>query len=263
MPRITPVAVTLLAFTFTALGQEAAKAKPELGGALWTPPANLVGESVRGPRPDPNFGTTDYIVWDLAMSGMSNLTDAQWTHGLDSYSRRSAGTNQGICGNVHLPTGAALYGITTYTNDTDAGNDITYELLQWDPVAATAAVPFAFTTTGTPGLEVFFRSISGGPITIDNSQKQYTLCVFHPVTGTSLLTGGAAFWYKLQVSPAPGTPTFTDVDPSNIYYQFIEALAASGVTGGCDVGLYCPDRPITRAEMAVFMAKALGLHFAE
>jgi len=67
--------------------------------------------------------------------------------------------------------------------------------------------------------------------------------------------------WRRVVSPAPGTPTFTDVPADNIYYQFIEALAAAGITGGCNPGLYCPDRSITRAEMAVFLSKALGLHW--
>jgi len=74
---------------------------------------------------------------------------------------------------------------------------------------------------------------------------------------------GAIVGYRLQVSPAPATATFTDVPTDNPYFQFIEALAASGITGGCNVSppQYCPDRPITRAEMAVFLAKALGLNF--
>jgi hypothetical protein len=55
--------------------------------------------------------------------------------------------------------------------------------------------------------------------------------------------------------------TFNDVLPSHPFYQFIEALAASGITAGCGGGNYCPDRNVTRGEMAVFFAKALGLHF--
>jgi hypothetical protein len=45
------------------------------------------------------------------------------------------------------------------------------------------------------------------------------------------------------------------------YFRFIEALAAAGITSGCGAGNYCPDRNVTRGEMAVFLAKALGLHF--
>ncbi len=45
------------------------------------------------------------------------------------------------------------------------------------------------------------------------------------------------------------------------FFQFIEALAASGITGGCGTGIYCPDNPVTRGQMAVCLSIALGLHF--
>jgi hypothetical protein len=63
------------------------------------------------------------------------------------------------------------------------------------------------------------------------------------------------------VSPAPGTATFNDVPTTHPFFQFIEALHASGITGGCQASppLYCPDNPVTRGQMAVFLAKALGL----
>jgi len=40
-----------------------------------------------------------------------------------------------------------------------------------------------------------------------------------------------------------------------------EALYAAGITGGCGNFNYCPDAPLTRGQMAVFLAKALGLHW--
>jgi S-layer homology domain len=45
-------------------------------------------------------------------------------------------------------------------------------------------------------------------------------------------------------------------------FQFIEALAASGITAGCGSGNYCPNANLTRGQMAVFLAKALGLHWS-
>jgi hypothetical protein len=65
--------------------------------------------------------------------------------------------------------------------------------------------------------------------------------------------------YVLEVSIAPPTPTFNDVPTTHPFFQFIEALAASGITTGCGNGNYCPDAPLTRGQMAVFLAKALGL----
>ena len=63
------------------------------------------------------------------------------------------------------------------------------------------------------------------------------------------------------MTPAPATATFTDVPTDHQFFQFIEALSASGITGGCGPGIYCPDAPVTRGQMATFLAKALGLHW--
>src|SRR5262249_57796517 len=65
----------------------------------------------------------------------------------------------------------------------------------------------------------------------------------------------------LDVSPAPPVATFNDVPVSHPFFKIVEALKASGITAGCSVSppLYCPDSPLTRGQMAVFLAIALGL----
>jgi hypothetical protein len=64
--------------------------------------------------------------------------------------------------------------------------------------------------------------------------------------------------YLPEVSPAPATPTFADVPTTDAGYQYIEALNASGITGGCGNGNFCPN---ARRQIAIFLAKALGLHW--
>jgi hypothetical protein len=73
--------------------------------------------------------------------------------------------------------------------------------------------------------------------------------------------GFVEVWWRRTVSDPPATPTFGDVPGSHPFYAFIEALAKSGVTGGCGGGNYCPESPLTRGQMAVFLSKALGLHW--
>jgi len=51
------------------------------------------------------------------------------------------------------------------------------------------------------------------------------------------------------------------VPTTHLFYQYIEALAAAGITSGCGGGNFCPDAALTRGQMAVFLAKALGLHW--
>lgn len=55
--------------------------------------------------------------------------------------------------------------------------------------------------------------------------------------------------------------SFGDVPTGHPFFQFVEALADSGITAGCGSGNYCPDLPLTRGQMAVFLSKALGLHW--
>ncbi|HSJ35611.1 MAG TPA: S-layer homology domain-containing protein, partial [Acidimicrobiia bacterium] len=61
--------------------------------------------------------------------------------------------------------------------------------------------------------------------------------------------------------PAEAGPTFTD-DNGNAHEGAIEQIAARGVTKGCNPPAndrYCPDRPVTRGEMAAFLQRAFDL----
>ena len=55
------------------------------------------------------------------------------------------------------------------------------------------------------------------------------------------------------------TPTFTDVPCSSPFSPWIEELVRRNITGGCGQGLYCPQAPITRGQMAVFLVATFGL----
>jgi hypothetical protein len=57
------------------------------------------------------------------------------------------------------------------------------------------------------------------------------------------------------------TPPFTDVTPGNAFFDHITILKNKDVTRGCtfDAQKYCPDRAITRAEMAMLLAKAVNI----
>ena len=60
--------------------------------------------------------------------------------------------------------------------------------------------------------------------------------------------------------PAVGSSTgFTDVPASYWAAAWIKQLAAEGITGGCGTGTYCPESPVTRAQMAVFLVRTFNL----
>ena len=68
----------------------------------------------------------------------------------------------------------------------------------------------------------------------------------------------AAFLVRAAGLPTSAANPFSD-DDGHPFEADIASLAAAGVTVGCGSGLYCPDAPVTRAEMAVFLTRGLGL----
>jgi hypothetical protein len=57
--------------------------------------------------------------------------------------------------------------------------------------------------------------------------------------------------------PAVGSGTgFGDVPSAYWAAAWIKQLAAEGITGGCGAGAYCPESPVTRAQMAVFLLRS-------
>jgi uncharacterized repeat protein (TIGR01451 family) len=85
------------------------------------------------------------------------------------------------------------------------------------------------------------------------------------VVNTATVSGGG------DVSPENNTATdatvvfidFADVPATSPFYAWIGTIGAAGLTGGCGTApaLYCPDDPVTRAQMAVFVLR--GLHGAD
>jgi hypothetical protein len=83
-------------------------------------------------------------------------------------------------------------------------------------------------------------------------------CPASPVTRAEmavfLLRGrhGAGF------APPPASGIFADVPSSYWAAAWIEQLAEEGIGAGCAAGRYCPDAAVTRAQMAVFLVRAIS-----
>ena len=97
----------------------------------------------------------------------------------------------------------------------------------------------------------------------DRDDKEWVIHVEQASSPTNEWFGYVTVHWHRRVSPAPALATFNDVPTSHPMFQYVEALSAAGITGGCQASppLYCPDAPLTRGQMAVFLAKALGLHW--
>lgn len=68
----------------------------------------------------------------------------------------------------------------------------------------------------------------------------------------------ATFLVRAFGLPASSRDAFTD-DGSSTHHANINALAAAGVTNGCQPGRFCPASTVTRGELATFIMRALNL----
>ncbi|MBI3161138.1 MAG: M6 family metalloprotease domain-containing protein [Chloroflexi bacterium] len=66
--------------------------------------------------------------------------------------------------------------------------------------------------------------------------------------------------YGNTYNPPPVTgPVFADVPAGYWAAAWIKQLVAEGITSGCGGGNYCPESAVTRAQMAVFLARTFDL----
>ncbi len=169
---------------------------------------------------------------------------------------------------VILPTGARIVFLDLYYYDTSVSADFIVELRALSGGSAFSGPPAGSTVAsvsstdssgyGYAATQLDYRVNNSVNI---HSGAQLILRTSFVFPDGSQRFKGVDIWWRRDVSPAPGTATFPDVPTSDFGFQFVEALAASSITGGCGGGNYCPDDPVTRRQMAIFIAKALGLHW--
>jgi hypothetical protein len=87
--------------------------------------------------------------------------------------------------------------------------------------------------------------VGGGNFGVDASTLRQQMAVF-------LLKSKHGICY----TPPPCTGIFADVPCPSLFADWIEALAAEGITGGCGGGNYCPGDAVRRDQMAAFLLKA-------
>src|SRR5438552_11200686 len=163
---------------------------------------------------------------------------------------------------LRLPAGAHVEHLEVTICDSTTTGHMAGQLTSVDHFGQRSAYDFALSTDQENVACIPRGQTLPTPFTVDNVGYLYYLQIYFSEVTPNLVLVSARVGYRLQVSPAPVMPTFTDVQTTHPFYQYIEALAASGITAGCGNGAYCPDAALTRGQMAVFLAKALGLHWA-
>ncbi len=187
------------------------------------------------------------------------------------YIYRTGGTETVFWAPVMLPAGAFVGLSALYLYDDSPTADITVSFGAYGfPISGTPYYhPFQAITKDTDVGYTYQLFAPNATIRYyadldDNGSTEataYRLAVYLPATDSSLRFGAVELNWMRTISPEPATATFDDVQPGDFGFKHVEALSASGITAGCDATHFCPDAPLTRVQMAVFLAKALGLHW--
>ena len=171
---------------------------------------------------------------------------------------------------LNLPTGALVQGFRVIYDDSVIGSDVVVEFRRSYYHLSTGPggeIIESWTSSGEPGYASAWVDVDPD-ITIAHRYETffgpgYASYYFRAIlfsSGTGL-RGVVVLWNR-QISPAPAVQTFPDVAPGFWAFQEIEALADSGITTGFPDGTFKPTANVTRAQMATFLARALGLHWA-
>lgn len=228
-------------------------------GLAQTPGGNesRIAAALAGKRVEPRFsGTPDHSVTVLSATKFSFSYDV--SPNLSVYCDLPCSLGQHWYATLDLPAGTVIDAIGVNTKTT-VDNAMGITLHVRDHLGGTAPLFSASFPAHDFATDLY------GPLDIlvpSNVDRVFVLDVeVAPGLPDRQFFGFVEIWWRRVVSDAPATPTFADVPSSHPFYQFIEALAASKVTGGCGGGNFCPDKPLTRGQMAVFLSKALGLHW--
>ncbi len=225
-------------------------------------------EPPRTESPEPGFGVGNLTSYTLSAWNFQPLEDGML------FQPTSPGSNLRYCASsssgypkgyleagVHLPTGAVIDHLQVAGCD-DGSMSLTTTLYYTSDPGSASVVLDQFVPL--PGGGCFYGGSNAALInhTVDNTLNSYAIEIGFPIGNAGESLRSVRIYYHLVVSDPPQSASFNDVPTSHPFFQYVEALAASGVTGGCGNGNYCPDQSLTRGQMAVFLAKALGLYFA-
>ncbi len=124
------------------------------------------------------------------------------------------------------------------------------------PVSVAAATGGLTATASSGAGHALTWELTGGTITA--GQGTDTVTFESGAAGTTMVlaltdTLGAC---EVDAETVAISVDFSDVSPENIFHDYINTVLRNGVTTGCGTGTYCPNNPVTRAQMAVFLLKA-------
>jgi len=234
----------------------------------------IVSPGVSGTgHPPSTFGTAVTSYYTVNNSEMTAI-DTGFTYScFNNCQLRYVTNNTGtvLTATAHLPAGALVTYLELDFSDTSTTGEVQLSFGVCDRFSdvclyqpgncSDSPVTLCSGNTNAPGFGSISADMSGLGITVDNFNSNYTLSLGTTTNDGTTAISQVIIGYTLQVSPPPAISDFGDVSTSSPQFPFIEALFHAGITAGCGGGNFCPNSPLTRGQMAVFLAKALGLQW--
>jgi len=193
--------------------------------------------------------------------GMVNLV-ARWRTVL-SYNNQCTATPPGTSctrvqylSNPRLTYGGAPMGDATARNNAHTLNKTAKAIAAYRPTSALHPVPQRFTDVAAS--HPFYGHIeflAQAGVTGGCATGQY--CPDTAVTRRQMAVFIERTLRASNWTPPAATGLFTDVPAGAQFRDFVEALRNDAITSGCTTTAYCPDDPVTRAQMAVFVLRAM------
>jgi CSLREA domain-containing protein len=133
-----------------------------------------------------------------------------------------------------------------------------YNVVVTNPSSLTATLPGGFLAdfTDVPQANIFHddvETVFRAGITAGCGGGAF--CVSNPVTRAQMAVFLLKAEHGASYVPPACTQVFDDVPCPSQFADWIEQLAAEGITAGCGGDNYCPDNPVRRDQMAVFLLK--------
>ncbi len=182
-----------------------------------------------------------------------------------------ASTHSRAVGQLQIPHGVHFDLFRAWGFDNSAANDLNVKVqsacLPDYSGALTTVTPLGTVTSSGSSGGWSDSAVVPGDVTVDNQSCTYQVIV--QLGPNSATCDTSLFFYKVRAQwfrrtpPAPATASFNDVPTTDPFFQVIEALSRTGITAGCGGGNFCPAAPVSRAAMAAFLARALGLPLNE
>ena len=246
------IAFSLLTVLVTASAVSGQSARPAAPGPALKP--------VPTTREAPNDFGTGYVVTVIPAASFTSDDHYVTDYGsLFRYFPFSGSHRLYYAGLSEIPAGAVIDYVGLECASTGTGELTVTPFYADESSGATSGIVALQNTPHSYGLDYNAQPL--GWRLVRNVHNMITIVV-DQAPNTEPLFGWVEIWWKRTVSDPPASPSFTDVPATDFGYQYIEALKASGITGGCGGTLFCPDQYVTRRQMAIFLAKALGLHWA-